>query len=236
MSGPGVLPRVLRQETKTVTVSGLLPGQERPEVLHICTEPRGLRFHGPAVFKVLLENIVEGQCGSHIDDAMKELGAVPQVFREGCLFGGEAMKLGRDDDVHEISTVIKLPLFSRGTHRETVSIPHTCLLASTHLSRSNMSPATRANSVGFSPSIPLSAGAATIPVRTHSPPVAAATKAEERKEKCFSARVPQGSEVYRDVHDPRRVLVQKLNRSLNDVRPRASHYASEVTMLGGPQA
>ncbi|KAH9036515.1 hypothetical protein EDB85DRAFT_1940432 [Lactarius pseudohatsudake] len=42
---------------------------------------------------VLLENMVEGQSGSHIDDAMKELDAVPHSFQGGRLFGTEAMEV-----------------------------------------------------------------------------------------------------------------------------------------------
>ncbi|KAI9439337.1 hypothetical protein H4582DRAFT_2098472 [Lactarius indigo] len=36
--------------------------------------------------------LVEGQSGSHVDDAMKELDAVPHSFQEGRLFGAEAMR------------------------------------------------------------------------------------------------------------------------------------------------
>jgi len=41
---------------------------------------------------VLLENMVEGQSGSHLGDAMKELDDAPQLFQEGRLFGAEAMR------------------------------------------------------------------------------------------------------------------------------------------------
>ncbi|KAN0133855.1 hypothetical protein V8E53_008350 [Lactarius tabidus] len=42
---------------------------------------------------VLLGNIVEGQSGSHIDDAMMELDALPLWFAEGRLFRAEAIEI-----------------------------------------------------------------------------------------------------------------------------------------------